>query len=107
MTSAKNPKTSKSGKSGSSTRRAGRSSRSSQSSQTASASFEQVFGKGEHPHAPRLRVLLDEAEKRLAAHKALTVPVIALFKTRHHQRLATLTRHVRNLREAIESLTPT
>ena len=89
MPSTKRRTTSKSGNSASS-RKTATSRRSASSSQTSPASFEQVFGKPDSPEVERLRWLLTTAQGRLAIEEARPVPSLALYRTRHTQRLARL-----------------
>lgn len=98
--------TSKSGGSASS-KKAATSRQAKNSSATAPASFEQVFGK-EHPNAQeitRLKGLIQASLTRLDGLQAATLPSMALYRTRHLQRLAREKKHLQDLNEALESLT--
>jgi len=101
VTSHKRRITSKSGASGKSQKK-DTSSRTEPSWRTAPASFEAVFGKAQK---------LDEALTKLIAQQQRTEatlreaqqekPTLALYRTRHTQRLARLRRYLEELREAI------
>lgn len=74
------------------------------SSATPPASFESVFGKETHPEVPKLVRQLEVARERHAALLAEPVPTIALLRTRHLARLARQDRYVRDLQDAISTL---
>lgn len=106
MKSTKRQTSSKSGKSEKSMTKAG-SSPNESSSATAPASFAQVFGNDEPALLVKLKNQLREAQERQRQHLGdrPTATAPRLFKTLHRQRGKRLERQIRDLTEAIESLT--
>lgn len=64
-----------------------------------------MFGATESREVTRLKDLLGQAKARLTIAQAEPAPTLALYRTRHTQRLARLRAHVRNLEEAIQTTT--
>lgn len=102
MPSHKHRTTSKSGGSARSRKRA-TSDPAKNSSLTAAASFETVFGEAENPELQRLRAQLTEARARRDAILQTPTPTLALYRTRHLARLARISKHVRDLEEALQA----
>lgn len=74
------------------------------SSPTATASFEQVFGKILSPELERLIASKSKAQANLAEIELTPVPKERLFALRRSQRLWRVKRQIELLNEAIESL---
>lgn len=104
MTSNKRRTTSKSGRSAKSKTRA-TSSRNLNSSPTAPASFEQIFGAPESDELQNLKASLARYQGMAAEMRNQGEPKLALYRTRHRARLARIQRFIRELQEAITSLT--
>lgn len=98
--SHKHQRTSNSGGSRKSTRTPAKSRGTENSSPTAPASFEQIFGKPESEEVQRLRQLKSASEGRLQQLEAHT-PTLALYRTRHVQKLAKERKLLRDIREAL------
>lgn len=100
MTSHKRRTSSRSGGSAKS-KKTERSPPTANTSRTAPASFEQVFGALEPEKVRKLREQRNHAWTRLLALQADQTPTLALYRTRHLQRLRNLQRHIQQLDEAI------
>lgn len=95
--------TSNSGGSRKSTKTPAKSKATENSSPTAPRSFEEIFGKPESEELQRLRQLEMASKLRLAQLEAQPKPVMALYRTRHVQKVSKERKLLRDIQEAIRA----